>query len=133
MERMAMTEKVSLIDVTEEVEEPKPLIEMVRRLLLASVGAVAVAQEELEAFVDRLVERGDLADKDARALLRDVRERRKQQLEETRQEARAAQEQRLDALLRRVNIPTKTDIAKLSERIEHLSKQVDDLLESSGE
>jgi poly(hydroxyalkanoate) granule-associated protein len=130
---MAVTERVSLIDVTEEVDERTPFLEMLRKLLLASVGAVAMAQEELDVFVDKLVERGELADKDARALLNDVRERRTQQVDEARSEMRAAQEQRLDAMLRRVNIPTKTDIGKLNERIEHLSKQVDDLLAAAGE
>ena len=49
---------------TEEVvEEPKdkneaPLTDMLRRVMLATIGAVAIAQEELEAFVNRLVERG---------------------------------------------------------------------------
>ncbi|RPI51805.1 MAG: hypothetical protein EHM56_09100, partial [Chloroflexi bacterium] len=40
------------------------LLDATRRMMLASIGAVAMAQDEMEAFVDRLVERGQIAEQD---------------------------------------------------------------------
>ncbi len=47
---------------TEEVVEERhnPLVEAARKVLLASIGAVALAQEEVEDFVHKLVERGEI-------------------------------------------------------------------------
>ena len=57
--------------VVKPVEEHEPrgtLYEAARRVLLAGMGAVALAQEEAEDFVNRLVERGEIAEKDARVM-----------------------------------------------------------------
>src|SRR6266516_3359845 len=72
------TEEVE-VDVR-EIEEPgapmnTSLVEGLRRLLLASIGAVAMTRDETEAFVNKLVERGELAQKDAERLLREVSSR----------------------------------------------------------
>jgi poly(hydroxyalkanoate) granule-associated protein len=68
-------------------EEPKdkehrPFFEISRRILLASVGAVAVAQDELEEFVDKLIERGEIAEKDGRKLMFEMKEKRKKRSQE---------------------------------------------------
>ena len=107
-------------------EERNPLLEAVRKVLLASVGAVALAQEEVEDFVNRLVERGEIAEKDGRTLVRDMMEKRKKQT------ARAEEEldQRIEELLHRMNVPTKGDIEALSAKITELTKKVDELKKS---
>src|SRR5215217_4877968 len=70
-----MTEEVE-VKVREIVENGKEtstsFVEALRKLLLASIGAVALSRDETEAFVNRLVERGELAQKDAEKLLREV-------------------------------------------------------------
>jgi polyhydroxyalkanoate synthesis regulator phasin len=73
-----MTEEVE-VKVT-EVEESAPgankwIIDGMRRLLLASFGAVAMTFDEVEAFVKKLVERGELAQKDAEKLLHEMQQR----------------------------------------------------------
>jgi len=107
-------------------EERNPLLEAVRKVLLASVGAVALAQEEVEDFVNKLVERGEIAEKDGRTLVRDMMEKRKKQT------ARAEEEldQRIEELLHRMNVPTKGDIEALSAKITELTKKVDELKRS---
>ena len=52
--------------------ERSSLLEMSRKVLLAGVGAVALAQDEIEEFVNKLVERGEIAEKDGRKLIRDL-------------------------------------------------------------
>lgn len=113
----------------EKVEEkgPIPFVDTARKVLLASIGAVALAQEEVEDFVNRLVERGELAEKDGRKLINDVMERRKEKAKEARQEAKGEVDERIEKMLERMNVPTKSDIDALSQKVSRLSKKVDEL------
>lgn len=124
-----MAEKIEVIE--EKVDEGRrAFVETARKVLLASVGAVAVAQEELESFVNRLIERGEIAEKDGRKMLDDIRSRRGEAQEKAEDQAKKAQSQvdkRIEDILERLNVPTKSDIEKLSQKITRLSKKVDDL------
>ena len=42
-------------------EEANPLLDSARKVLMAAIGAVALAQDEIEAFINRLIERGEIA------------------------------------------------------------------------
>ena len=110
----------------DEHDEMNPLFEMVRKVLLAGIGAVALGKEEIEDFVDRLVERGEIAEKDGRKLVREVMERRKK-------EARKAEDElnkNVETVLDKMNVPSKADIEALSEKITALSKKIDELKKS---
>jgi polyhydroxyalkanoate synthesis regulator phasin len=113
---------------TEEVAEEgrNPLVDAVHKVLLASIGAVALAQEEIEDFVNKLVERGEIAEKDGKAMVRDLMEKRKRQAEKAEKET----ECRIEDLLRRMNVPTKSDIQDLSAKITELTDKVDELTEA---
>ena len=115
--------KVQVEEVTEEEAERGRLLEASRKLMLASIGAVALAQDELESLATRLVERGQIAEQDSRHLVRDIMERRRQET----QKAEDQMEKRVEDLLTRMNVPTKSDIEALSAKIEALTKKVDEL------
>ena len=119
-----MGEKVEVV-VEEGAEEMErnPLLEATRKVLLASIGAVALAQEEIEVFVNKLVERGEIAEKDGKKLVRDVMEKRKKEAKKAEDEL----DKRMEDLLDRMNVPTKSDIEALSAKITALSKKVDAL------
>ena len=121
--------EVEVSVVEEEVNDkaPSPFIDAARNVLLASIGAVVVAQEEIETVVNKLVERGELAEKDGRKLVKDLVERRKQKREGTRGEMGEELERRVEELLHRLNVPTKRDIDALSAKITALSRKVDEL------
>jgi poly(hydroxyalkanoate) granule-associated protein len=103
--------------------ERVPLIDAARRVLLAGIGAVALAQDEVEDFVDKLVDRGEIAEKDGRRLVGDVLERRKKQTKK----AESVLDRRVEEILGRMNVPTKADIDGLSAQIAALSAKIDDL------
>jgi len=79
----AVVEEVQEVNGAEgaAAEKGNPLVEATHKVLLASVGAVALAQDEAEDFVNKLIERGQIADKDGRKMLREMMERRKPQVE----------------------------------------------------
>lgn len=119
-----MAKKVEVV-VEEAPEEggSNPFLEATRKVLLASMGAVALAQEEMESFVSKLVERGELAEKDGKKLMRDVMEKRKKEA----QKAEDQLDKRVEELLDRMNVPSKSDIEALSAKITALTKKVDEL------
>ncbi|MCZ7575183.1 MAG: phasin family protein [Ardenticatenaceae bacterium] len=104
--------------VDEGVErEPNPLFESARKILLASIGGWALAWDEIEDFVDRLVERGEVAEQDARKLLREMAEKRRP----------AELDERMEEILNRMNVPSKADIEALGDKIAALTKKVEEL------
>jgi poly(hydroxyalkanoate) granule-associated protein len=117
-----MAEKIEVLE-EELTEAASTFLGGVRRVLLAGVGAVALAQEEIDEFVGKLVERGEIAEKDGRKLIADIKERRQQKAKE----AEEALDERIEQLLDRMNVPTKKDVEELSSKITLLAKKVDEL------
>jgi poly(hydroxyalkanoate) granule-associated protein len=119
-----MAKKVEKVEeeVAEQTER-HPLLEPVRKVLMASIGAAALAQDEIEAFVNKLIERGEVAEEDGRKLVRDLMDRRKERVEQAEEEL----DTRIENILGRMNIPTKSDIQSLSTKITALAKKVDEL------
>ena len=103
------------------------LLSGLRRVLMAGVGAVALTQEQMEEFVGKLVERGEIADGDARKLISDVVDRRKRTLQDSTKRAEEELDKRIEGLLVRMNIPSKGEIHALSDKIADLSRKVDQL------
>jgi polyhydroxyalkanoate synthesis regulator phasin len=95
------------------------LYETTRLILLAGVGAVTLAQEEVNSFLDRLVERGEMAEQDARKLVREVMDKREKLEQEHRQRAEARRAPKATA--------SKADIEALSLRVAELTRQIEEL------
>src|SRR5438552_8651713 len=81
--------------------------ELLRKFALASVGAVVLAQEEIEEFVRRLVEKGELAEKDGRTLVRDLLEKWKKVAERTPSPEAPEIDRTIDRVLHKINVPTR--------------------------
>ena len=109
-------------------EELKPLFDAARKVLLAGIGVVALAQDEIEDFVTHMVERGEIAERDGKKLVREVMDKRKQYRQRVEEEFTKHIEKALD----RMNMPSKADIDALSEKIAALSKKVDELKKAKG-
>lgn len=106
-----------------EEEEENRFLQTMRRVLLASIGAVALAQEEIEEFINKLVDRGEIAEKDGKQLIGEVMERRKKLQKKTGDEMNKQVEQ----ILERMDVPTKSDVDSLTKKITALSKKIDEL------
>jgi len=98
------------------------LYETTRMILLAGVGALSLAQDEINNFLDRLVERGEMAEADAKKLEREVMDRREKLESERREQARSA---RVSGTADR--IATRADIDALNARIADLTRQIEEL------
>jgi polyhydroxyalkanoate synthesis regulator phasin len=109
----------------EETEERSALYGAVRKVLLAGMGAVALAQEEADDLLNKLVERGEIAEKDASKLMKEIMDKR-------RRSRKDGLEKRIEVILDRMNVPTKADIEALGDKITALSHKVDELKKMQG-
>ena len=127
--------KQAIKDTAETVQK-SPLMDVVHKVLLAGIGAAALAQEEIEDFVNRLVERGEIAEADGKKMVKDVLEKRKQMVKKPAMPSDKAKkitsdiEGRIEEVMAKLNIPTKDEIEALSAKITALTKKVDELKKS---
>ncbi len=98
-----------------------------RKVVLAGIGAAALAQDEIEEFVEKLIERGELAEADGRKLMKDVRERRQKLFQEQTRKVEEAFDRRIEVILDRMNLPTRDEIADLNARIADLAQKMEEL------
>ena len=135
------------IEATEAVDAAEQtatgMVAAVRRILMAGVGVVVLTKDEIEDFVGKLIERGEIAEHDGRRLIRDVLHRQREEAsevadkvegvaekmqEETGKQitrAESMMDQRIESILGRLNVPSKGDIDALSEKISLLAEKVD--------
>ena len=114
---------------TTEVNDRISLLEASRKVLLAGIGAVALAQDEIEDFIGKLVERGEIAEQDGKRLISEIIDKRKKSADKAEDEFT----KRIEEILDRMNVPTKEDINKLGQKITNLTKKVDELKKAQTE
>jgi polyhydroxyalkanoate synthesis regulator phasin len=103
---------------TSEKTNPTPTNDFTRKLTQAVVGAAAVVQEELDHFIKRMVERGEIAEQEARSALKEVVEHReKLEVEKQAEQANRAE----PAASSEVEI-LQARIAELNKKIEEMKK-----------
>ena len=125
--------------------EKKRLVVAAHKVLLATVGAAALTQDEIGNFANRLIERGSIAEADGRRMVHDVFERRRKQMSQATGRAQEVatemrgnlsegpkrladdMEQRIEGVLARMNVPTKDEIETLTSKITALTRKVDEL------
>jgi polyhydroxyalkanoate synthesis regulator phasin len=105
----------------EEEAKVSPLLASLRKVVLASIGAAAIAQEEAEDLINRLVERGEIAREEGRKLTQDMMAKR-------REKATAAFDARVHATLQKMNVPSKDDLKQVEKKLDELNKKLDKLV-----
>jgi poly(hydroxyalkanoate) granule-associated protein len=127
--------KEAVVDVRNElIVQSANLYLMVRKVLLASIGSVALTADEVGDVFTRLVERGEIAEADAQKIVTDLRTQgRKREEEASRvredmtKKAGIALEDSVETILNRLNVPNKNEIEELSRKIGLLSEKVSHL------
>ena len=105
--------------------------QQVKRFLLASVGAVVLAQEEIEEFVDRLVEKGEIGVKDGRKLIEETFNRRREQAKEGMDKVEKQIDDRVEKILDKMNVATKKDVDEIQSTLEKLVGQMEKATKAS--
>jgi polyhydroxyalkanoate synthesis regulator phasin len=92
-----------------------------RRILLAAIGAAAVAQEEIDGFINRMSERGEIAENDARKLMKEMWERREKIIDEKRA-----------GMHRHHASATHADIEALTQKVAELNRKLEEMKKEMG-
>ena len=109
--------------VNEEDKKASPVLAPLRKVVLASIGAVAVAQEEAEDLINKLVERGEIAREEGRRLRDDMVAKR-------REKTHAQFDARVEAAVDKMNVPTKADLKAVEKKLDELNSKLDKLVKS---
>jgi polyhydroxyalkanoate synthesis regulator phasin len=112
-----MSTQAQTLEDEKKEEKHSPFYQTLRKLTLAAVGATMIAQEEVDSFLSRMAERGEIAEKDARRLMREAIERRE----------KAERERKAQAAQSRPAVATKADVEALAARIAELSQKLEEL------
>lgn len=105
----------------------RDLVSAGRNLWLASLGAVAKAEEEGRDLFDRLVERGRPLEKRQRHTLDTMGDRTQEKVRELRKLVQDTVEFETKGVLKRFGMLTKDDIKVLAARLDTLSHKIDEL------
>ncbi len=111
-----------------------------RDVWLAGLGALATVEEEGSKLFGRLVDRGKEFEHERRSELQNARKKAKKQRDEALEQIEEASEETQTLLtdtvnnaLERFGVPTRTEVDRLSKKVETLAKQVDDLTKTLSE
>jgi poly(hydroxyalkanoate) granule-associated protein len=111
-----------------EKEEEYSLQDMMKRMMLAGVGAISIIHEELEQHIDKLVERGEITQKDREEMIARMKERRQKFMHHRRDYAR----KHVSDVLENLDVASRTDIDTLTQKITDLEKKIDELNKPSA-
>lgn len=109
-------------------DDRSPFLEGLRRMVMAGIGAMIVAQEGIEGLVAKVDEQGAIAKRDSRRLVEGVRAKGDRVSRGTRG-ATGQVEASVENTREYLNVPSQEEITQLSRQIEELSRKVDALTE----
>jgi len=108
-----------------------------RDVWLAGLGALATVEEEGSKLFSRLVDRGKAFEDDRRHDLEAASEKAREQRDEALEHIEVATDETrtlitdtVNRALERFGVPTRSEVDRLSDRVEGLSKQVDELTDA---
>ncbi len=119
--------------------------EQIRKIANAAVGAVSLSADDVKGFVEKLVEKGEIAQKEGRKIFKDLSERLKKTVKEPKEAAREARETAIEAeekiaaringaiekILHRMNIATRRDVEDLAVKLDGLDRKLEELVDSA--
>ncbi|MFB6099096.1 MAG: phasin family protein [Salinibacter sp.] len=116
------------------------LTERGREVWLAGLGALATVEEEGTKLFNRLVDRGQQFEEERRHELEEAKETVREQsdealeqLEEAGEETQSMLAESVNSALDRFGVPTRKEVDDLADKVDHLSRQVEELAESLSE
>ncbi len=87
--------------------------DLIQKMFRAGVGAVALTREKVEALVEDLVKRGEVAQKDKSSLLNEMLN----SVEKGKQEVREFVHKEMEKALKALDIPTRSEFEALKKQV----------------
>ncbi|NOZ50321.1 MAG: hypothetical protein GXP37_09795 [Chloroflexi bacterium] len=115
------------VEKIEAVHSKNPVTKIARTLFLAGIGTVAISREEIEAAIAKLVEKGEITEKESRKVISELFDRSKSDVTRVEDKVGTLLDERIGGMLATMNLPGKKDIDTLTRKISALSKKVAEL------
>lgn len=116
------------------------LTEQGHKVWLAGLGALATVEEEGTKLFNHLVDRGQEFEEERRSRLKEATEKVREQsdealaqLEEAGEETQSALSESVNSALEQFGVPSREEVENLEDRVDRLSRQVEELAESLSE
>ena len=124
--------------MTSELQQPEieesadtngrnPVVSGVQSALRASMGVFSMGREEAESVVNRLIEKGELTDVDGKRIISNLFDRPKKGVKQINAKVGNVLDESIISALNLMNIPSRSDLQTLSEKINELAEKVDEL------
>ena len=117
----------SMEELLVENEEQNRVAVISRKLFLAGLGAVVLAQDEFSKMASRFVEQGEETEKQSRKAVNDLMKIRRKEASQMARQVRKEANKRLETTLHAVNVPTRSDIERLNRKLTQLNKKLEAL------
>ncbi|MDD5773155.1 MAG: polyhydroxyalkanoate synthesis regulator [bacterium] len=93
-------------------------MDMVKKLIMAGLGAAALTEEKVSKIVDELVKKGEISEHEGKGAVKGILS----QVEENKKFVEEKIQEHMDIFLKKAKIATLADVEKLEKRIEKLEK-----------
>ncbi len=94
---------------------------LAKDLWLATLGAFSLAEEEVNRFVKRLVDRGSLSQEEGKKMIDEL----KTKVKKNRLDFGKMMEESVSKALEKLNIPSKEEVHELTRKVEALTKKIE--------
>ena len=110
------------------------VVDNVHKAFLVGLGAAAMAQDGVVNIIEKLAEQGEQTEQKARETINEMVETRKKNVEDAKKNVEDANKKaeeematRMQSALNRFNIPSRTEVQDLNDKITTLSDKIDEL------
>lgn len=98
------------------------MFEMLRKTILFGAGLASMTRDKMEKFVDEMVKKGEISEKEGRELVDDLIARSKK----ARVDFEVKVSKAVEKTMEKLNVPSRSEIEKLRARIEELERSRED-------
>ncbi|MCK5118509.1 MAG: phasin family protein [Candidatus Latescibacteria bacterium] len=99
------------------------MFELIQKTILAGIGAATMTKEKVEGLADALVKRGEVTSEQRPKIVQDLLAR----VEESERVLEEKVQKSVENTIERLGIPTKAGLDALNEKMDRLTKKVDEM------
>ena len=122
-----VTDQTKKVTQKIDVNGEHAILKAAHTVFQASIGVLVLGKEELEAAIEFLVEKGEVAEQEGREKVSELLDRGRTDVSKGQDKVESILDQRIEVVLNSMNIPSKNDIDSLSRKISNLSRKVNAL------
>jgi poly(hydroxyalkanoate) granule-associated protein len=104
-----------------------PVVSGVQSALRASMGVFSMGREEVETIINRMIEKGELTEIDGKKIVSNLFDRPRKGVRQINEKVGGVLDESIISTLSMLNVPTRSDLRTLSEKINDLAEKVDEL------